>query len=103
DLKQSISQDTFKLDPVKWAKEKLNESLWSKQREIIYSVRDNRRTAVKSCHSAGKSFLAARAICWFLDSSVIGESFCVSSAPTFRQVRAILWREISRAHAKGNL
>ena len=41
-------------DPVGWCQNRLGEHLWSKQREIAESVRDNRRTAVKSCHNAGK-------------------------------------------------
>jgi hypothetical protein len=41
-------------DPVGWCQNRLGEFLWSKQREIAESVRDNRRTAVKSCHNAGK-------------------------------------------------
>ena len=34
--------------------DKLGASLWSKQRAIAESVVVNRRTAVKSCHGAGK-------------------------------------------------
>lgn len=41
-------------DPVGWVRDTLGETLWSKQREIAESVRDHRRTAVKSCHDAGK-------------------------------------------------
>lgn len=41
-------------DPVGWVRDTLGEALWSKQREIAESVRDHRRTAVKSCHDAGK-------------------------------------------------
>jgi hypothetical protein len=90
-------------DPVVWIKEVLNEQPWSKQQEIAISVRDNRRTAVKSCHDVGKSFIASRIICWWISSHPPGEAFVVTSAPTFQQVRAILWREVGKAHAKGNL
>ena len=67
------------------------------------SVRDNRRTAVQSAHATGKSFISARVAAWWIDTHPPGEAFVVSSAPTFSQVRAILWREIGKAHAKGNL
>ena len=90
-------------DPAGWAKRKLNTHLWSKQREILNSIRDNRRTAVKSCHSAGKSFNAATACVWWIDAHPPGESFVVTSAPTGDQVKAILWREINRAHVRGKL
>lgn len=41
-------------DPVGWVEQRLGEHLWSKQREIMLSVRDHRYTAVQSCHDAGK-------------------------------------------------
>jgi hypothetical protein len=90
-------------DPVGFVEKALGEPLWSKQREILLSVRDHRRTAVQSCHDVGKSFIAARASAWFLSRYDVGEAFVVTSAPTFPQVRAILWREIARAHRKGRL
>lgn len=52
------------------------------------------------------SFLASRLACWWLDTHPPGEAFVVSTAPTFHQVRGILWREIgkaaAKAHARGN-
>lgn len=86
-------------DPVGWCQDRLGEFLWSKQREIAESVRDNRRTAVKSCHNAGKSWIASRIASWWLDVHPPGEAFVVSTAPTYKQVHAILWEEI-RAAAK---
>lgn len=90
-------------DPVTWIREILGEHPWSKQQEIARSVRDNRRTAVQSCHDVGKSYIASRLVCWWIAAHPPGEAFVVTSAPTFQQVRAILWREINKAHAKGNL
>jgi hypothetical protein len=86
-------------DPVGWIRDRLGEHVWSKQREIAESVRDNRRTAVKSCHNAGKSWIASRLCAWWLDTHPPGEAFVVSTAPTYKQVHAILWEEI-RAAAK---
>ncbi len=90
-------------DPVAWVTDRLGEHLWSRQRDILTSVRDNRRTAVKSAHEVGKSYTASRAAAWWLDTHAPGEAFVVTTAPTYPQVRAILWREINRAHAKGRL
>jgi hypothetical protein len=90
-------------DPVAWVAERLGEHLWSKQRDIARAVRDQRRTAVHSCHGVGKSFTAARIAAWWLDVHRPGGAFVVTTAPTFEQVRAILWREIGRAHLKGQL
>lgn len=93
----------WRSDPVLWAKERLGHHMWSKQRELMYSVRDYDETAVQSCHNVGKSFTSATVVCWWLDVHPAGEAFVVTSAPTDKQVKAILWREINRMHARGNL
>ena len=84
-----------------WIDERLNEHLWSKQLEIVESVQANRRTAVQSCNGVGKSFSAARVVCWWVDTQE--DSMVITTAPTGDQVKAILWREIKAAHTKGNL
>lgn len=89
----------YRRDPVGWARNRPGLHLWSKQREIADSVVANRRTAVKSCHTGGKSFLAATIAQWWIDVHPPGEAFIVSTAPTYPQVHAILWEEI-RAGAK---
>lgn len=86
--------------PASWIEDKLGEHIWSKQVEIAESVRDNRLTAVKSCHGSGKSFSASRLTAWWLDTHPPGEARVVTTAPTGDQVRAILWTEINGAFAK---
>ena len=54
-------------DPVGWMTDVLGDHVWTKQREIAESVRDNRYTAVKACHGPGKSFIAARIGCWWIN------------------------------------
>ncbi|MCZ4602927.1 hypothetical protein O3S80_03900 [Streptomyces sp. Lzd4kr] len=90
-------------NPVGWVEERLGQVVWSKQREIMLSVRDNRRTAVRSAHGVGKSHTASLIASWWLDTHPPGEAFVVTSAPTFAQVRAILWRYIRRVHRRGKL
>ena len=46
--------DEYLNDPVKWAKDILGVHLWGKQREIVESVRDNKRTVVRSSNGTGK-------------------------------------------------
>lgn len=89
-------------NPQGWVQARLREHLWSKQVEIAGSVIEHRRTAVKSCHGVGKSFLAARLICWWIDSHPPGEAFVVSTAPSNPQVEAILWREINKAAGRAD-
>lgn len=93
----------WRTDPVAWAGERLGIELWSKQREILESVRDNRMTAVHSCHGVGKSFSAALTVAWWLSVHPPNTAFVVTTAPTEPQVKAILWREINRMHRRGRL
>ncbi len=85
-------------DPVAWCKEVLGVELWPAQEQIIEAVRDNKETDVASCHGAGKSFVAACIVLWFLYTHP--DSIVITTAPTDRQVRGILWREINRLHRK---
>ncbi len=93
----------YRNDPVGFCENVLGEQLWSVQRQILESVRDNKYTTVRSCHASGKSFTAARVVCWWLSCHPVGEAFAVTTAPTYPQVKAILWREIHRAHKKAGL
>lgn len=90
-------------DPVGWTERRLGERPWSKQRAILESVRDHPRTAVRSCHSSGKSWTAARTVGWWLDVHPIGQAFAITTAPTASQVKSILWREIGALHRKASL
>ena len=90
----------YRRNPVLWAEERAGLELWSKQRDILWSVLENPNTAVKSCHSAGKSFIASTVVCWWLDVHPVGEARVITTAPTSKQVDAILWYEIGRLHRK---
>jgi len=85
-------------DPVWWIHEVLGDTMWHEQARIAESVRDNPETAARSCHGAGKSFVAARVALWFLMTH--RPSIVITTAPTDRQVRGILWKEIRSAHAR---
>ncbi|MFI7073577.1 hypothetical protein [Micromonospora sediminicola] len=90
----------FSGDPAGWVADRLGEHLWSKQQQIALSVVNNRRTAVRSCHNSGKSFLASRIASYWLDVHPPGEAFVVSTAPTYQQIHGILWEEIRGAAKK---
>lgn len=93
----------YRRDPVAWAVDRAGVEVWSKQREVLESVRDHSNTAVKSCHSAGKSFIAALTTCWWLDVHPPGLARVITTAPTSKQVDAVLWFEIGRMHRRLNL
>lgn len=90
----------WRRDPVAWAEERAKLELWSKQKEILMSLVDNRNTAVKSCHSAGKSFISSVATCWWLDCHLPGTARVITTAPTSKQVDAVLWYEINKMHRR---
>ena len=71
-------------------------TLWSRQEEVLDALMRERRVAVKSGNGLGKDFTAAVAVLWYLhchDPAIV-----LSTAPTFRQVRHVLWRQIHRLH-----
>jgi hypothetical protein len=83
-------------DPLWFVENVLGGYLWSKQREVMESLRDNRRTAVRSGHGVGKTYTGATAALWFLYS--FPDSRVITTATTFSQVRDLLWREVNALH-----
>jgi hypothetical protein len=79
-------------DPVLFALMMLNVHLWAKQQEILKSVANHLRTAVKACHASGKTFLAAAVVLWWITTH--REAVAVTTAPTWTQVERLLWGEI---------
>lgn len=82
-------------DPAGWAEYMLGVSLWSKQHEISRSLVENKDTAVKAGHGVGKSFLVAVLACWWIDTRY-PNGFVASTAPSQKQIGAIVWREIRK-------
>ncbi len=88
-------------DPVAFAAEALGVDLWDTQQAIARALRDFPRVAVRSCHAAGKTFLAGVAVLWFLYTRP--GAVVLTTASTFRQVRYVLWRTVQRLHAAARL
>lgn len=89
---------SIRSDPSRFVERVLGFTPWSTQQRILDSLRDHKRTAVRSCHGSGKTAIAARAVLWFLAAHP--NSRVVTTAPTFTQVRDLLWREIAAGVAK---
>ncbi len=88
-------------EPIWFVKNILGLKLWSKQREIIESVKNNKRTTVKACHSVGKTCIAGNLILWFLYSHK--PSIVLSTAPTWRQVEKLVWKELRASYDKSKI
>lgn len=85
-------------DPVLWAKDYLGIKPWSAQGEVAMSLVENKNVVVKAGHEVGKSWLAGLLICWWIDTrwDLPGGCFVVSTAPSTRQINAIVWREVRK-------
>lgn len=94
----TLLHDRARTDPIWWIRNILGHDPWEKQIKIIESVRDNKETAVRSCHDVGKSFSAADVALWFLYNH--HPSIVLTTAPTDRQVKKILWKEIRMGHQR---
>lgn len=98
-VEASAIKENFKeklQDPSYFTQKILNKVLWPVQEEILRSVQENARTAVRSCHGIGKTFTAAMAILWFLYTHK--KAIVLSTAPTWRQVEKLIWKEIRSAY-----
>lgn len=98
-----IEQQINPMDPIEWARKKAGVQLWSKQREIGESVVKNRLTAVKSGHGVGKSFTTSLLATWWIDTHPYDDTLVISTAPSTRQVSAIMWEEIRKIHRRAGL
>jgi len=83
-------------DPVFFTEHALGVYTWSKMREIMESVRDNKYTAVRACHGSSKTFTAAIIAIWFFNMFL--NSKVITTAPTGPQVELLLWTEIGKLY-----
>lgn len=98
EISRQLRRDLYKDDPVLWVEEYLGQQLWSKQKEILYSIRDNRNTAVAAGHSVGKSHVAAIAVAWWVDTHPLDKIFIATMAPSTSQL-GIIWDSVRRIYA----
>lgn len=89
--------------PLAFIEKRLGETVWSKQREILQSLIDNKRTAVSACHAPGKSFLAARIVAYWSTVYPAGTTKVISTSTTFRQVKNVLWPHVRRLQTEHEL
>lgn len=85
-------------DPVRFLRHYMGEELEDYQAETVESVWANQRTSWRSCHDTGKSFTASRLVPTFL--LAFPWSIVLTTAPTGRQMKEILWREVNAAYQR---
>lgn len=81
-------------DPVLWIRDILGRHLWSKQREIAYSIRDNVRTAVRSSNGSGKTMVSSCLAAWWVAVHDVHDTIVITTAPSFPQIKTNLFSEL---------
>ena len=70
--------------------------LWSRQKDILASIIKHKKTTIKAGHTVGKTFIIARIGLWWISSS--RDSILITTAPSGRQVKTLLWGEMRTAY-----
>ena len=83
---------------VSFVRDVLGRNPWKLQVDIIDAVFRYKVVAVKSCNAAGKSDVASDIALAFL--MLKPNSIVITTAPTWRQVKDVLWRYIRSKHSK---
>jgi phage terminase large subunit len=83
----------YATDPVGFVREVLGADPWHRQEAILRALATEPRVTVRSGHGVGKTFTAACAALWFLHCH--SPCLVLTTAPTQRQVRKLLWGEIN--------
>lgn len=91
----------YQADWNKFAREILNVKLDTEQQKILSVVQTDRKVAVSSGNARGKDYVAAVAALCFLYLNSPSKVVC--TAPTGRQVTAIMMAEISKIHIQARL
>lgn len=86
--------DRCRDDPVGFLRHVLGTEPWEAQVRIAEAVRDHPLVTVRSCHAAGKDWLAARLALWWVYAQ---GGLVVLTGPTAAQVEEILMRSEVRA------
>lgn len=92
-LERSQSDPIFHIEEVQGV-----ELIEDFQADLIRAVQKFERVAVRSCHNMGKTWTVAKLVLWF--TSTHPGAKVVTTAPTARQVKLLLWSEIRAGFEK---
>lgn len=98
----SVQPGQYAGDPARYCREVLGVTLWSRQLECVEAIhRPPYRVLARSSHSVGKTFMAACLVNYWFDTYKPG---CViTTAPTARDVRDLLWSEVRLLRQRAGL
>src|SRR5713101_2195789 len=90
----------YRDDPVGFTRDVLHATPWSKQVEIANAVRDNYRVALRTCNSAGKTFLLAALSLWWVFAR--GGTVLATSAALRSIIGQYMQGELRRQFVRGD-
>ena len=88
-------------DPQWFMRSVLGQNPWEKQNEIVASILQDRRVAVRGCVSSSKTHAGAMAVLAWLNAFFPSRAFTM--APSYRQVENNLWSEIKTMHRRAKI
>lgn len=84
----------YQKKPAEFFKDMWGVPVWSGQEQILDAIATRSRVVVGSGHSLGKDYIAGAIALWFL--YCFHPSKVILTAPSERQVKSIMWMELSR-------
>src|SRR6267378_7744912 len=96
----SVTIEYYQKNPVEFFSNVLRSECEEYQKKILNEIAVNDRVAISACHDVGKSWTLARVVLWYM--SVFPFCKVITTAPTYNQVKNILWSEIRSAYSKSN-
>lgn len=95
--------EQYREKPVAYIRDVLRLTLTPKQAYLAeLLLHPPHKVLVRASHSCGKTFLAAALISWFFDTRPV-DSAVISTAPTARDVRDLLWTEVRKQRRAAGL
>jgi phage terminase large subunit len=91
----------YRDDPVRFFLEVLGIEPWARQREVLEAIVHSSKVAVRSGHKVGKSLSAAGLALWWVCTRL--RARVVMTSASYRQVKAILWRELRALHTNARI
>lgn len=89
--------NNFQANPNLFFKEALGATPEIYQEHVNDAIAKYSRVAISACHDVGKSWDLARIVLWF--GTCFPYCKIITTAPTYLQVKSILWSEIRSGHA----
>jgi hypothetical protein len=99
-MKKKTDWSEYRDRPLDFFQNVLNKHLTPDQIQVVESVKQNPITLVPSSHGQGKTALGGWLVLWWV--YCVG-GLCITTAPTQRQVKELLWGEVRKAIATAKL